>query len=81
MVSGTFFHVPPDVARPQLARILDDFDALRDRLNHLARLRGEEILEAHKRVRKAMRVTGVNQRIEPKLPVDVLGVYVYLPAE
>jgi hypothetical protein len=45
----------------------------------LARRRGEEILEAHRCVRKAMRITGVAQRIEPKLPVDVLGVYVYLP--
>jgi superfamily II DNA or RNA helicase len=74
-------NVPPDLARPQLARILDDFDTLRDRLNDLARRRGEEILEAHKRVRKAMRVTGVTQQIEPKLPVDVLGVYLYLPME
>jgi hypothetical protein len=74
-------NVPPDVARPQLARILDDFESLRGRLNDLARQRGDEILEAHKRVRRAMRVTGVAQRIEPKLPVDVLGVYLYLPME
>ena len=69
------------MARPQLARILDDFESLRGRLNDLARQRGDEILEAHKRVRRAMRVTGVVQRIEPKLPVDVLGVYLYLPME
>jgi|GEM_PF-674434 len=72
-------NVSADVARQQLARILDDFEALRDRLNDLARRRGEEILDAHRRVRKAMRLTGIVQRIEPTLPVDVLGVYVYLP--
>jgi hypothetical protein len=38
-------------------------------------------LEAHRRVRKAVRMTGVTQEIEPKLPADILGVYVYLPAE
>ncbi len=74
-------NIPPEIAKTQLARILDGLDALRDSLNDLARRRGEEILEAHKRVRKATRITGVAQRIDPKLPVDVLGVYVYLPME
>jgi len=74
-------NVAPEIARVQLARILDGMDALREPLNDLARRRGEEILDAHRRVRKAMRITGVAQRIEPKLPVDVLGVYVYLPGD
>jgi hypothetical protein len=52
-----------------------------DTLNDLARRRGQDILAAHKRVRKAMRITGITQRIEPKLPLDVLGVYVHLPLE
>ena len=72
---------PPEIARVQLARILEGLNALKDPLDDLARRRGEEILEAHRRVRKAMRITGVAQRIEPKLSVDVLGVYMYLPLE
>ncbi len=38
------------------------------------------ILATHERVREATKAKGVHHRIEPKLPVDVLGVYVYLPA-
>jgi len=35
----------------------------------------------HRRARKATRASGVTHRVEPKLPVDILGGYVYLPAE
>jgi hypothetical protein len=38
-----------------------------------------EIREAHRRVRKAARLAGARLIVEPKLPVDVLGVYLYLP--
>ena len=48
-------------------------------LADIARKRGDELLDAHKRVRRATKTTGISQRIEPKLPVDVLGAYVYLP--
>ena len=43
--------------------------------------RSDALLDAHRRVRQATRTTGVSQHIEPQLPVDVLGVYVYLPVE
>jgi superfamily II DNA or RNA helicase len=74
-------NVPADIARTHLSRILDGLPALEPRFRELAGRRGEEILEAHRRVRKATRATGVSQKIEPKLPVDMLGVYVYLPIE
>lgn len=74
-------NIPADVSRPHIERILADLRALDGHLETLARRGGEELLEAHHRVRKALRLTGVNQRIDPKLPVDILGVYVYLPAE
>jgi len=74
-------NIPPDLARPHLDRILADLPALDGPFADLARRRGEAILDAHRRVRKAVRLTGVTQRIEPKLPADILGVYVYLPAE
>jgi len=45
-----------------------------------ARVRGEELLDAHRRVRAAARQTGVSHRVEPQLPPDVLGIYIYLPA-
>jgi len=37
------------------------------------------LLDAHRRVRIAARETNVSHRVEPQLPCDVLGVYVYLP--
>lgn len=74
-------NIPTDVARTHIERILGELGAIEPHLSRVASRRGEEILEAHRRVRRAVRVTGVTQRIEPKLPVDVLGVYVYLPVQ
>ena len=66
-------------ARDFLQKVLDGFEALRPHLNEVAVQRGEELLEQHRRVRTAVRMQGVNQRVEPQLPSDVLGIYVYLP--
>ena len=63
-----------------MQKVIDDFDLLRPHLEEYAGQRGDEILEAHRRVREATRLTGVKYEIEPQLPVDVLGIYVYLPA-
>jgi hypothetical protein len=40
----------------------------------------DELLDAHRRVRTAAATKGVRYRVEPQLPPDVLGIYVYLPA-
>jgi hypothetical protein len=72
-------NVPDDVARNFIQRAIDEFDHVRPRLDQLARERGKELLAAHQRVRQAMRRTGVKYDIEPQLPPDVLGLYVYLP--
>jgi hypothetical protein len=45
----------------------------------MVRLRGDELLAAHTRVRIAARMQGVRHSVEAQLPPDVLGVYVYLP--
>ena len=74
-------NVGPDVARTHLQRVLDELPNLATHFAEVARTRGDALLEAHRRVRKATRASGVTHRVEPKLPVDVLGVYVYLPAE
>lgn len=72
-------NVPDDVARNFVQKAIDDFDRVRPRLDQLARERGKELLAAHQRVRHAARRTGVKYDIEPQLPPDVLGLYVYLP--
>ena len=72
-------NVHAEQARDFLQKVLDGFDCLRPHLNEVAVQRGEELLEQHRRVRTAARMQGVSQRVEPQLPPDVLGVYVYLP--
>jgi len=53
------------VAPTHLQRILDELPNLATHFAEVARTRA----------------SGVTYRVEPKLPADVLGVYVYLPAE
>jgi superfamily II DNA or RNA helicase len=72
-------NVAPDVARTHLERIIQTLPALDSHLTRIARERAEEIREAHRRVRKAARLASARLIVEPKLPVDVLGVYLYLP--
>jgi superfamily II DNA or RNA helicase len=73
-------NVGPDQARTFVARVIEQLSALQPALEGFARSRGEEILDAHQRVRRAAKGAAGNWRIEPKFPVDVLGAYVYLPA-
>jgi superfamily II DNA or RNA helicase len=73
-------NVLPDQARAALARILGDFDALRPHLDAATAARGQALLEAHQRVRAAAGQRGLRHRVEPQLPPDVLGLYIYLPA-
>jgi hypothetical protein len=66
-------------SRGFITRVLDHIDLLRPHLGQEAQRRGDELLDAHRRVRAAVRMRGVQYSIEPQLPPDVLGVYVYLP--
>ena len=52
---------------------------IQPRLEQLARERAEELREAHRRVRKVASLSVMRLRVEPQLPPDVLGIYVYLP--
>jgi hypothetical protein len=72
-------NLPPDLAALQLRQVTTSFTPLWAELEKQVRARGEELLEAHRRVRQAARLRGLSQRVEPKLPVDVLGLYLYLP--
>ena len=44
-----------------------------------AQEREEALLAAHRRVRTAAQARGVRYRVEPQLPLDLLGIYIYLP--
>jgi ERCC4-related helicase len=73
-------NVSPDQAREALSRITVDFDAVRPHLDAVAEGRAAELAESHRRVREAARAGGKAARVEPQLPPDVLGLYVYLPS-
>ncbi len=73
-------NINPDQAAAFVARVIQDFPAIESHLNRFAVERGEELLAAHSRVRIAARLQGVRYRVEPQIPPDVLGVYVFLPA-
>ncbi|MDP9479290.1 MAG: ATP-dependent helicase, partial [Actinomycetota bacterium] len=72
-------NVAPDRAAHFLRRVISDGETLKEQLASVAEERGRELLDAHRRVREASREKGVSQRVEPNLPPDILGVYVYLP--
>lgn len=69
-------------ARHFLQRLLDDFEPLQPALESLAHERAQALLAAHQRVRHAAHRAGDRQpplRVQPLLPLDVLGVYLFLP--
>jgi superfamily II DNA or RNA helicase len=72
-------NVAPEQAAEFVRKVIDGMGHLRPHLNDVAHLRGQELLESHRRVRQAARQKGVRQRVEPTLPPDLLGIYVYLP--
>lgn len=72
-------NLSPQQASNFVRQVADDFDHLRPHLDSLASVRADVLLKAHTRVRQASHATGVRYRVEPHLPVDVLGIYVLLP--
>jgi hypothetical protein len=72
-------NISPEQASDFIGKVEEGFDLLRPRLEQAARQRGEALLEAHQRVRRASKIRNVRYRVESQLPPDVLGIYVYLP--
>jgi superfamily II DNA or RNA helicase len=73
-------NVPADLAADDLDRAIGQLDALATHLDAEAAARAERLRESHARVREASRQSGTTRiTVEPHTPVDVLGVYVYLP--
>ncbi len=72
-------NISPEQATDFVRKVEEGFDLLRPMLEQAARQRGDALLEAHQRVRRASKIRNVRYRVEPQLPPDVLGIYVYLP--
>jgi superfamily II DNA or RNA helicase len=71
-------NVAHDQATRMLQRTVDALEALGPALTDVAQVRAAELLETHRRVRESARATGTFS-VEPQLPPDILGAYVFLP--
>jgi len=72
-------NIEPDQAAGFVRRVIEGLGALAPRLEEEAHARAAALLDSHRRVRTASRLRGVTYRVEPHLPADLVGVYVYLP--
>lgn len=70
-------NVPPEAARDAIQKVREGYPQLLPAIEAFAAERGRAILESHRRVRQAQRL---QHDVKPVLPVDVVGIYVYLPA-
>ncbi|WP_020519493.1 helicase-related protein [Catelliglobosispora koreensis] len=78
-------NMPPDVARNMMTHILASIDTVTPHLDKHARSLADELRQAHVRVRTAARgdragaLTIRGLTVQPQLPADILGVYLYQP--
>jgi superfamily II DNA or RNA helicase len=73
-------NVPVDLAGDFVKKVIQGIDNLTSHLEEVAEARAKELLQAHTRVRRAARLRGINYTVEPHFPLDILGIYVYLPS-
>jgi hypothetical protein len=73
-------NIAPEQAAGFVRQVVEGMDFLQSALEETARQRAGELLQAHERVRRAARLRGGKTQVEPQLPVDILGIYVFLPA-
>ena len=72
-------NIPPDQATDMVARALEKVPLVFDHLDARADARADELLESHRRVRAGAGAARAGLRVRAQKPVDVLGVYLYLP--
>ena len=73
-------NILPQQATNFVRQVVDGIGNIRTHIDQIAVERAQELLEAHRRVRIASRQSGLRYEVRPQLPVDVLGIYVLLPA-
>ena len=71
-------NVVAEMQRQVVSQVIEALPALGPSLEAIATTRAEELRASHERVRTAGRLVG-KTRVQARLPVDLLGVYVYLP--
>lgn len=61
-----------------MEKILNRLNDLTPSLAEIAHNRSQELLSSHRRVRKLTK-EGLFRKVEPQLPMDILGIYILLP--
>jgi len=72
-------NIVPEVAQKFLTEVVEGYWGLNNYFEDKAKKISQEILDAHCRVRTAARMTRIHYKVEPKLPPDIIGIYVFLP--
>lgn len=72
-------NMPPVIRDRHIQQALDTLPNWQDPLEAIAKLRANALLQDHRRVREAAEARGSYQ-VTASLPVDVMGVYVLVPA-
>ena len=72
-------NVDPGIARDRVRDVVGGLGALAAHLGKAALSRAAQLKQAHDRVREAAKARVRTLRVEPQPPVDVLGIYVFLP--
>ena len=73
-------NIAPDLARSQVRAAVGALPQLQAELDRLSNERAASLLAAHRRVRQTARLAVRGFRVQPWLPADVLGLFLYLPS-
>lgn len=80
MLASPSGNIAPDRARDFVLKVIEGVKPLRAYLDEQANVRARKLLAAHQKVRSAAKFKGAIYKVEPRLPPDILGIYIYLPA-
>ena len=62
-----------------ITQTLNSINTVQPVFERIAHERAQKLLEDHRRIREASNVKGLRYRVTPALPVDTIGVYVFMP--
>jgi len=72
-------NILPDQITHLVNKTLDKYDSIKYSVDNFANSMADELIGSHKRVRSASNLKGISYKVKPLLPVDILGIYIYLP--
>jgi len=72
-------NITQEQAADFIGSVVDNFTQLVPQIEKEGFSRADKLLFSHRRLRNEANIKGVTYKISPKLPADILGIYVYLP--